>query len=131
MPGTLASDKLAAELYDGTAITSKTTTTGSAVRVDWPLDCEVEMTFGTMSGSSGTMDVEIQASDASNFGTFVSLGRFAQETEAATGTKVLSVYCAKKYMRAVIVTGGSTVTSFTPTVVVRPCNYQRTPDTTA
>lgn len=134
MPGTLASDALAAVLKDATAIESKTTTTGTGVQVDYPLECEVELNIGTLTGSSGTADVEIQASNASNFGSgVVSLGRFDQYTEADTGAgaRYLRVYCAKKYMRAVIITGGSTVTSFVQTVTVRPCNYHRTPTTTA
>lgn len=131
MPGTLASDKLAAELNDGTAITSATTTTGSAVQVDYPLDCEVEAVTGTMTGA-GFADIEIQACDASNFGSgVVVLGRFGQLTEADDGeTKRLNVYCAKKYMRAVVVTTG-TPTSYPITITVRPCNYKRTPTTTA
>lgn len=131
MPGTLASDALAVVL-NSAAITSKTTTTGTGVLVDWPGEIQVEMVLGTLTGSAGTADVEIQGSDSSTFASgVVSYGRFAQFIETATGTRRLNVNVYKKYMRAVIVTAGTTVTSYTITITLRPDDYQRTPTTTA
>lgn len=131
MPGTLASDALAVVL-NSAAITSKTTTTGTGVEVAWPGDVQIEMVLGTLTGSAGTADVEIQGSDVSNFGSgVVSYGRFAQFIETATGTRRMNAYVNKRYMRAVIITAGTTVTTYTITITVRPEDYQRTPTTTA
>lgn len=126
--GTYVRDSLAPVLNDGTAITSKTTTTGSAVEVSKPGLVKVVLTTGTMAGSSGTADVVIQGCDSSGFGSNVKhYGAFKQLTEADDDvTRTLSFYCNSRYLRHVTVTGGTTVTSFPITVKVRTAHDRDT-----
>lgn len=125
MPGTQVRDTLAPVLQASSSQTATNTTTG--VLVNRPGDVEIKMTTGTVSGTSPTIDVEVQASDASAFGSgVVSLGKFAQ-VSTATQTRYLRAYCSKAYMRLIITVGGSsTPTVNTVVVTVHEPNYQRT-----
>lgn len=130
-PGTLVRDVNEPTLYDGTAITSATTTNGTWTNVKFPFACSVFLETGTMAGTSSTCDVEIQEADDSSGTNAVTVGHFSQLTEADDNvTKRLNARVHKPYMRAVIVTAG-TVTSHTPTVTVRERDDRRQDDSDA
>lgn len=80
---------------------------------------------GTVSGTSPTLDVVIQAADDSSGTNAVTLGRFTQST--ATGVnKFIDVDCQKPYMAAVVTVGGTSPSFAGTTVTVEEERYQRT-----
>lgn len=131
MPGTLVQDASAVELYDGT-ITSKTTTNGTWKESGLPGEVSVELVTGTLSGSAATIDVEIQGADTNGGTNTVTYGRFSQLTEAdGSLTLYLQARVYKPYVRAVIITGGTTVTSVPLVVTLREPHDRRTVSRTA
>jgi hypothetical protein len=126
MSGTLVRDALAAELFDAT-VASDTTTTGTAVHVAHPHLVGIE---AVVSGSGiGSLDIEIQGADNSDFDEgVVSYGHF--DAIADADTRFLNAYVAKAYMRAVVVSTGTT-TDADIVVTVREPHDRRTPSTTA
>lgn len=80
---------------------------------------------GTVSGTSPTLDVVIQAADDGSGTNAVTLGRFTQST--ATGVnKYIDVDCQKPYMAAVVTVGGTSPSFAGTTVTVEEERYQRT-----
>lgn len=123
MPGTLVQDALAAVIYNAN-ITSATTTTGAAVEVGAPRLVSIVHNPGTLTGAH-TFVIEIQGSDASGFGTFVSYGEFEGGSEAQTADAAIVTYVDKRYLRAVIVTAG-TVTASNHHISVHEPHLRRT-----
>lgn len=124
--GTLVRDALDPQLHDGTAITSATTTTGDGQYVGFPGHVQVEAVYGTITGSSVTVDINVQGSWQSDFSSdVVDYGWFDTVDENDDGeTKALDVYADVPYLRAVIVTAG-TVTSVPVTITVRERHLDR------
>lgn len=113
------------------AITSATTTTGAWVESGFPGDVVVEVNTGTLTGTSVTVDIEIQGADDNSGTNTVSYGQFAQFTETDDDLELFLDACIKKnFVRAVIVTGG-TVTSVDPVIVVRDADYHHDGSRTA
>lgn len=127
MPGKLVSDSLAAELAAATAISSNTTTEGSAKRVGFPGHVQIELTTGTI--TDGTYDVAIQSSWDSGFatsGNIVEVARFQQlDLEDDSETKAVETYVDAPYLRAVIVSAGTTSGGTIGPIVVRESHYNR------
>jgi hypothetical protein len=126
MPGKLVSDALAAELDAATAISTNTTTTGSAVRVGFPGHVQVELKTGTI--TDGTYDVSIQSSWDSAFtaGNVVEVGRFDQlDLDDDSETKALETYVDAPYLRSVIVSAGTTSGGTIGPIKVRESHFQR------
>lgn len=109
-PGTLVRDSLAPTLQNGN-ITANTT--GAATEVNKPAEVRFEAKVtGTVTGTSPTLDIEVQASDSSSFASgVVSLGRFKQLVAADASSAVthyLQARCYKRYVRIVATVGGTT-----------------------
>jgi hypothetical protein len=126
MPGKLVSDSLAAELAAATAISSNTTTEGSAKRVGFPGHVQIELKTGTI--TDGTYDVSIQSSWDSSFtaGNVVEVGRFDQLLAADDDeTHALETYVDAPYLRAVIVSAGTSSGGTIGPIKVREAHFQR------
>lgn len=132
MPGTLVKDSLEPVLLNATASTSGNDT---AVEVDFPHDVQaVAVVTGTVTGTSPTLDIEIQGADDSGFTTnVVSYGRFKQlvaaDASSAT-THVLQCRIYKKYVRTVRAVGGTSPVFTTTKVVLRSREWQRSAKST-
>lgn len=128
MAGTYTHDSTVAKLVNGT-LTS--TATGSAVQVDRPGAVRFLLTTGTVTGTSPTLDVEIQASDSATFASGnVSLGKFAQVT-ASSASRTLQAYTQKRYVRAVSTVAGTTPSFGSVSVTVEERHFKRTGSDTA
>lgn len=114
--GNFVADALAPVLADGSDIES--TGNGSWVSVDRPWDVAVVMDTGTVTGTSVTVDVEIQAADDASGTNTVVLGSFATVTDADDDEeRILVTQTHKPYMRyAATVSGTSPVAPLTITV---------------
>lgn len=127
MPGKLVSDSLAAELAAATAISSNTTTEGSAKRVGFPGHVQIELKSGTI--TDGTYDVSIQSSWDSGFGTsgnIVEVARFDQLVAADDDeTHALETYVDAPYLRAVILSAGTSSGGTIGPIKVREAHYNR------
>jgi hypothetical protein len=131
MPGTYVTDAAAPTLLSGT-LTS--TTTGTAVEAGYPCCVSAELSIGSVSGTSPTLDVELQASDVSNFASgVISLGRFAQKTTASANTKsyLHRILINKRYVRAVATVGGTSPSFGSVSVTLRDPYFQLTSNTSA
>lgn len=126
MPGQLVRDAKSHKLIDDATLT--TTTTGTAVDVQFPGMVRIEAAVGAFTGTTPTLDIEIQSSNDSTFATgVVSHGRFARITDANDErSHWLNAYCNNRYMRAVATVGGTTP-SVDVTVEVHPPHQDRTP----
>lgn len=132
MPGTLVHDAGQTKLLDAADITSSTT--GSAVQVNRPGLVRFAMTTAAVTGTNPTLAVEIQASDASNFGSgVVSLGLFhTMDDTGATSAIYLTADCQHKYVRAKYTIGGTDTPTFNDvTVTIEELRYKRTKSDTA
>lgn len=133
MPGTLVRDSLAPVLLNAT-VTATGNDTG--VEVDKPaLVSIIAQVTGAVTGTTPTLDLEIQGSNVSGFGSgVVSYGKFptmtATDASSAT-THVLTAQVYKKYMRTVRTAGGTTPSFGTVQVKVRLPHDRQTPTTTA
>jgi hypothetical protein len=104
MPGTPAHDALAPTLLNGTI---STTANGSAVEVNRPGITRMRLVNTTISGTSPTLDVEVEASDVSDFSSgVVSLGKF-DTVSSANQERYLTVDVRKRYVRAAHTVGGT------------------------
>jgi hypothetical protein len=128
MPGTYVKDNIEPVLLNATVTASGNDT---AVEVDYPHDVRVVCAVtGAVSGTSPTLDIEVQGADDSAFTTNkVSYGRFAQLTasDASSATvHYLQARVYKKYMRTVRTIGGSASPTFTTVQVqVRSREWER------
>lgn len=133
MPGTLLRDSLVPVLLNATA-----TATGNdtGVLVSKPgLVTVVAQVTGAVTGTTPTLDLEIQGSNSSTFASgVVSYGKFptmtATDASSAT-THVLTAQVYKLYMRTVRTAGGTTPSFGTVQVKVRAPHDRQTPTTTA
>ncbi len=129
MPGTYATDALETNLLTGATLNSAGTTSSTAVEVDWTGVAEFVLTAATATGTTPTLDVVIQGSETSGFGSSVNLGAFSQQT--ATGTKYLVADVRSKYIRASVKLGGTTPSFASSTLYLRPTRYNWSKTNTA
>lgn len=130
MPGTLVQDALAPALHTGATLNSAGTTTGTAADIKAPRHVRVQLVSATASGTNPTLDVEIQSSDDSNFGSFSTLAKFTQTTTASL-TKYVQAYCPHRYVRAKVVLGGTSPSFASSTIKVVEPHFRRQPSDTA
>lgn len=122
-PGTLVRDALAPTLASLTNATADVT--GSWMDVEFPHDVAVFWEGGAIAGTGVSVDIQIEAADDAAGTNAVVLGKFATLDENDdNATKVLEVYGAKKYMRAVVTIAG-TSPDVTGDVVVREKHDRR------
>lgn len=131
MPGSLVTDGTPFSLQASASISSTTTTTGVLFTGVKGTLYRVKLSVGTNSGTTPTLDVEVQGSDASAFGSgVVSYGRFGQLSSAdvaATSPYYLEFVPQHDYVRLSYTIGGSATPTFNTVVVtVEECNYLRT-----
>lgn len=107
MPGSLVRDALAPTLLNSTNLTA--TATGTAVEVNRPTNVKAYLKVtGTVSGTSPTLNVELQSSDDATFATgVVSHGRFAQ-VSSTNQDRFLQADIQNRYARAVATVAGTT-----------------------
>lgn len=134
MAGTYVRDALAPDLLAGATLNSAGTTTGTIVDLNYPLDFAVELSAATATGTTPTLDVEVQASDSPTFAgsaTFPTevLGRFSRVT--VVGVKRLRLTTNKRYVRTSVVVGGTTPSFASSTAKVIPYHDRRAFDSTA
>lgn len=128
MPGTLAHDALASVLVNATLTANNT---GTGQEVNRPGRARVKLSVGTVTGTSPTLDVEVQASDKSDFSSgVVKLGKFAQVT-SSTQTRYLLVDVQHRYVRTVATVGGTSPSFGTTKVTLEEKAYLRTKTDTA
>lgn len=132
MPGTLVTDSLASNLLAGATLNSATSSNGTAVDLQYPCNFGVQVVTGTVTGTSPTLDITIQASSTSDFSSdVVDLGAFPTIGDEDNVTKHAVFYTPKRYVRASVVTGGtSPVFTGTTAKAVEP-HLLRTVSTTA
>ncbi len=129
MPGTVVRDALAPNLVSGATLTSAGTTNGTPYEIGWVGDVQFELVPATVSGTSPTLDITIQAADDSAFTTnVVTIGRFSQANN--TNVKQLNAYVGKRYVRAVVVVGGTTPSFAGTTLTPVPKHDRRVRNTT-
>jgi hypothetical protein len=119
MPGTLIQDALASNLASGATLNAAGTTNGTVVELPWSQEIQLKLVTGTVTGTTPTLNVEIQSSSTSDFSAdVVSHGRFAQVGDEDNETRYLTIYHDKRYIRAVVVIAGTspvyTGTTITP-----------------
>lgn len=130
MPGTVVRDALAPNLFSGSTLNSAGTTNGTAHEIGWSGLTQFYLQSATATGTSPTLDVELQGADDSGFTTnVVSLGRFAQVT-TATAVRQLAVHVDKRYVRARVVVGGTTPSFASSTLTPVPRHDRRVRKTT-
>lgn len=117
MPGTLATDALAPELYDATV--SADVAGSTAVEVAWPAECRFKLVAGTIDAGVTGLDVEVQGSDDSTFASgVVSYGRFDSITGSDDAdVRYLQARVYKRYCRVVVDHTGTGDAPITVTVV--------------
>lgn len=129
-PGTLVRDALAYELLDAT-VTGANDGAHTAVLVSRPGRVAVFLETGSVTGSTPTLDVELQGADNSAFSEgVVSYGAFPQIGDEDNAEYVLEATVFKPYMRVVTAAGGSNP-SFPVVITVRTQHDRRNEDRTA
>lgn len=128
MPGSQVRDALAPALHTGVTLNAAGSTNGTAIQVDKPQQVRVIVTYpATVTGTTPTADIEIQASNDSTFSTgVVSEGRFKQGSggSQANVVAVLETRITKRYARAVVTLGGTTPVYTGLTIFVHEDSYK-------
>lgn len=123
MPGTLVQDSLAPNLLSGATLNSAGSTNGTAAFVNYPGEISFVLKTSTVTGTSATLDVVIQASNDSTFASgVVTLGQFELSGSNASQTSVTKrIYsrCDHKYLRAAVTLGGTSPVYTSSTLYVR------------
>lgn len=109
MPGTLVRDANETDLLSGATLNSAGTTQSTIVDLQYPQTFGVYIDTGTVTGTSPTLDVEIEASDSSTFASGVTtIGQIptvGDDDDATAGGQIF--YSNKRYIRAQVVVGGT------------------------
>jgi hypothetical protein len=133
MPGTLVQDSLAPNLLAGSTLNAAGTTNGTIVQLDRPGEVAFVLTLGTVTGTSPTLDVTIQGSDVANFGSgVITYGQI--ETSGGSQSNAVRQISARAYhrfVRAVVVVGGTSPVYTGSTLVPRLPQDRRTRTVTA
>lgn len=125
MAGTVVRDATAFDLLDGTDLSGASTQTGTGVDAQYPGRFAAVLETGTVTGTTPTLDVEIQAGNTAAFDDLVvSLGKFDQVGDEDNETRHLVCETNLRYLRAIAVLGGTTPDYTATTVKVVP-QYDR------
>lgn len=131
--GTYVSDANVANLATGATLNAAGSTNGTAVQVDRPHEVGVVVETGTVTGTTPTITVVIQASDDSGFSTGV------VEVATVTGSGgsqsnqrwMANAYINKKYVRAAVTLAGTSPVYTGTTIRLQSPHYFRTSTTSA
>lgn len=133
MPGTLVRDALAPNLLVGSTLNSAGTTNGTVVQLDRPCSITLELQLGTVTGTTPTLDVTFQGSDSSTFASgVVTYGQI--ETSGASQSNInrqITAYVNHRFVRVIVVIGGTTPVYTGSTLVPRQLHDRRTRTVTA
>ena len=103
MPGTLVTDSLASDLLTGSTLNSAGTTNGTVADLGHPCEFGVRVETGTVTGTSPTLDITVQASSTSDFSSdVVDVVAFPQIGDEDNVVKHLVAYTPKRYVRAAV-----------------------------
>lgn len=120
-PGTNIKDALEPELNDSTAETASDT--GAWTEVNFPGEVVAVVDVGAVTGTSVTVDIEVEGADDDSGTNAVSLGKFDTITDASDDeVRILALRGWKRFMRADIVVAGTSPSAVVP-VVLRPKDY--------
>lgn len=130
MPGTNVSDASIPNLASGATLNAAGTTNGTIQELNSPGEVRVDLATSTVAstGNSATLSVEIQSSSSSTFASDItSHGRFAalSGTDAAQTSihRYLNAFINKRYVRAVVVVGGTAPVYTGTTIKVQEEHY--------
>jgi hypothetical protein len=123
--GTYLADANQTNLLTGATLNAAGTTNGTIVEVDWPQDVKLILTTSTVTGSSPTMSITLEGDETSDFSgtTTRKLGAFSSVGSESSATHELNVYCDSKYVRAVVLLGGTTPVYTGSTLKMQPKFY--------
>ena len=121
--GTYVRDALGADLVTGITLNAAGTTTGTAVELSYPGEFQVELVTATVTGTSPTLNVELEHSNVAASG-YTSLGRFDAIGDEDNTTRKMRFYSNKRYVRAVGIVGGTSPVFTGTTMKVVP-NHDR------
>ena len=106
--GVQVNDADAVDLLAGATLDSATSSNGTVRDLLWPRWVKFRLVTGTVTGTSPTLDVTLQASSTSDFSSdVVDLGAFPQVGDEDAVPKVFRTYVTKRYVRASVTTGGT------------------------
>jgi hypothetical protein len=146
MTGTYVRDALGADLFAASGasyVSGSAPTLGSAATSTAPIHdlhypgwFAVSLVTGTVTGTTPTLDVNLEASDSATFADTtalptVSLGRFERFGDEDNATKHMRFYTNKRYVRAQVITGGTTPVFTGTTAKVVPVHDHVSKSTTA
>lgn len=132
MPGTLVTDSLASDLLTGSTLNSAGTTNGTVADLGHPCEFGVRVETGTVTGTSPTLDITVQASSTSDFSSdVVDVVAFPQIGDEDNVVKHLVAYTPKRYVRAAVTVGGTSPVFTGTTAKAVERHLLRTPSTTA
>jgi hypothetical protein len=126
--GTYVADALAPNLLTGATLGSAATSDGTVWEALWPGKIRFELTTGTVSGTNPTLDIQLKGCEDSAFsGTVVSYGSFAQRDTTDNVTAWLDLDIQSKYLKAVVITGGTNPVFTGSTLYPRAEQYHKVP----
>lgn len=132
MAGTVVRDATGPDLATGLTLTGAGSDTGDAVDMQYPCHFTVALTTGTVTGTTPTLDVTIQAADDSAFtDDVVDLAAFPQIGDEDDTEKFLKLFTNKRYVRASITKGGTSPVYTGTTLKVVPFFDRHTVTTSA
>lgn len=127
--GTYIKDAFEPALEAGVTLNAAGTTSGTIIDCMRPMRARIVVTLGTVTstGNTATADIEIKASNVSDFSDandIVSLGRFSKltGTDAAQSALIprhLDIYNQKRYLRATVILAGTAPSYAGTTIRVR------------
>jgi hypothetical protein len=129
MPGSYVKDAASVNLATGATLNAAGSTNGTVVEVLWPGETRIQLTTGTVAGTSPTADIEVKGADDAAFTqNVVSYGRFSGLTGGAQSNvdRWLEADVYARYVRATVVLGGTTPSYVGTTITLRADSYKQT-----
>jgi len=125
MPGSVVRDALATDLLDGLTLDDETFVLepGTAWEAGWCRHTQFVLAIATVTGSSPTLDIDIQGCETSDFSTdaVVTLATISAGDEADGTVLAVTADVNSKYVRAAVTITGTTVV-YTATLTPVPAH---------
>ena len=102
MPGTVVRDSLAVDLLADITLTTAGADVGTALEILWPGEVTFELVIGVVTGTTPTMQIDIEGCETSDFTTadVVTLGTILVGDEADAAVFAETTFVNSKYVRA-------------------------------